>query len=78
MATRTTLALDDDILAAAKSLAEFQHKTIGEVISSLSRKGLTPSQPAAAFRNGVPQFPIQPGARISTPELIKELMDETP
>ena len=32
---RTTLAIDDDVLAVAKHLAEREQKTIGEVISSL-------------------------------------------
>jgi hypothetical protein len=75
---RTTLTIDDDILAAARDLADFQRKTVGEVLSALARKGLMPSEPAAATRNGIPQLPIQPGAGISTPELIRQLMDELP
>jgi hypothetical protein len=75
---RTTLTIDDDILAAARDLADFQQKTVGAVLSSLARKGLTPPQPAPVMRNGIPQLPIQPGAGISTPELIRQLMDELP
>jgi hypothetical protein len=30
---RTTLAIDDDILAAARERADFERKTVGEVIS---------------------------------------------
>ena len=37
---RTTLAIDDDILVAAKHLAEREHKSVGEVISALARQGL--------------------------------------
>ena len=37
---RTTLAIDDDVLAASKSLAERQHTTLGEVISELARQAL--------------------------------------
>lgn len=75
---RTTLAIDDDVLAAARSLAEQQDKTIGEVISELVRKALTPVDPAPTYRNGIRLFPIQPGARIVTMELVNRLRDELP
>jgi len=75
---RTTLTIDDDVLEAARERAEFERKTIGEVISSLARKGLTPEESAPIYRNGIRLLPIQPGAEISTVEMIKELMDETP
>ena len=75
---RTTLTIDDDILEAARERADFERKTIGEVISSLARQGLCPPQQTLKFRNGVPLLPIQPGAKSATIELIKELMDETP
>jgi hypothetical protein len=38
---RTTLAIDDDVLAAARRLAEHEQKSIGEVVSSLARQGLS-------------------------------------
>jgi|HubBroStandDraft_5_1064220.scaffolds.fasta_scaffold73001_3 hypothetical protein len=75
---RTTLTIDDDILEAARERADFERKTVGEVLSALARKGLCPPQPVQTFRNGVPLLPIQPGAKSATLELIKELMDETP
>ena len=37
---RTTLAIDDDVLAAAKALAELQDRSLGEVISDLARRAL--------------------------------------
>lgn len=73
---RTTLAIDDDILTAARELADFQQKSVGEVISSLVRKALMPSQPAAATQDGVPQFPIQPGSKPVTLEIVNRLRDE--
>jgi hypothetical protein len=36
---RTTLAIDDDVLAAAWHLAERDRKSVGEVISALARQG---------------------------------------
>jgi hypothetical protein len=75
---RTTLTIDDDILLAARERANFERKTVGEVISSLARKGLCPTESTPVYRNGIRLLPVQPSAGISTPELIKELMDELP
>ena len=76
---RTTLAIDDDILAAAKHLAERDRKTVGEVVSALARQGLSCGSRAARIeRNGVP---LLPGRRSATPvtlELINQLRDEPP
>ena len=38
---RTTLDIDDDLLAAAKELARRERKSAGQVVSELMRKGLT-------------------------------------
>jgi hypothetical protein len=40
VATRTTLALDDDVLAAAKAIAQRDRRSTGEVISDLARQGI--------------------------------------
>ena len=37
---RTTLDIDDDILQAAKELAEYEGKTAGELLSDLTRRGI--------------------------------------
>lgn len=73
---RTTLAIDDDILAAARELAETQQKTIGEVISSLAREALRPSPRDAGTRNGLPLLPVRPGAMPVTSELVRQLEQE--
>lgn len=75
---RTTLAIDDDVLAAAKELAQAQDKTVGEVISSLTRQALTKTVFSKKYRNGIPLLPIQPGAGIATMELVNKLRDELP
>ena len=59
---RTTLTIDDDVLAAAKGLAARQRKSIGEVISALTRQALRPAVPRGEVRNGVPLLPVRPGA----------------
>ena len=73
---RTTLSIDDDVLAAAKGLASLQHKSVGEVISELTRKALRPNVQKSKARNGVPLLPVRSGATAVTPELINQLRDE--
>ena len=76
---RTTLAIDDDILAAARSLAERQSKSVGEVISALARQGLErPSAGAPELRNGVPLLPARTGNVAVTMEFVNQLRDELP
>jgi len=38
---RTTLDLDDDVLASAKEIARRENKTAGQVLSELARQALT-------------------------------------
>ena len=50
---RTTLDIDDDVLAAAKERAAGQKTTTGKVISDLARQGLTrPAAGSLIERNG--------------------------
>ncbi len=76
---RTTLAIDDDILAAAKHLAEREQRTLGEVISSLARQALTRTARAAGGeRNGILLLPSKKSASPVTLELVNQLRDEQP
>jgi predicted DNA-binding ribbon-helix-helix protein len=63
---RTTLELDDDLLATAKQLARQQGLTIGQLISQLARQSLTARAPQKV-RNGVSLF--VPKAAASKPDL---------
>ncbi len=76
---RTTLAIDDDVLAAAKNLAERQSKSVGEVISALARQGLQrTTRGTPTVRNGVPLLPTRKTATLVTMELVNQLRDELP
>jgi hypothetical protein len=75
---RTTLDIEDDVLQAAKELAEREGSTAGRVISALARRGLTapgkktkPSQPT---RGGVPLLPSR--GEVVTLDHVQELMDQ--
>lgn len=77
---RTTLAIDDDVLEAARGLAALERRSVGEVVSDLARRGLQRELPrgAAACRNGVPLLQSSAAPRPVTMELVNRLRDETP
>ena len=76
---RTTLTIDDDVLAAARRLAEREHKSIGEVMSTLARQGLNRvTRSARPVRNGVPLLPTRKGGTRVTLDLVNQLRDEQP
>ena len=66
---RTTLDIDDDLLAAARELARREGATAGQVVSRLIRHSLTgaaalATTPARARRRSAPgfvPFPARPG-----------------
>ncbi|HXU44445.1 MAG TPA: antitoxin [Thermoanaerobaculia bacterium] len=72
---RTTLQLDEDIYRAAKSLSESENRSLGEVVSSLARRGLAPVRPVSE-RNGLPIFVVPPDARPVTTEMLKAALDD--
>jgi hypothetical protein len=71
---RTTLNIDDDVLRAARSLAASQGKSIGEVISSLVRRSLSPG--AVVRRQGFPMFQVEEGAPPITSEMVRQARDD--
>ena len=81
---RTTLAIDDDVLAIARHQAERERKSVGEVISALARQGLHRSAALpAVVRNGLPLLPLKPlkpaSAMAVTPvtlEWVNQLRDD--
>ena len=74
---RTTLAIDDDVLAAAKGMAARQRISVGAAISTLARQALqrSSSTGATGMRNGIPLLPLRPDATPVTPELVNQLRD---
>jgi len=75
---RTTLSIDDDVLLAAKSLAQRQRKPLGEVISALARHALRNKAQRGKARNGVPLLTTKTGAAPVTMELVNQLRDDLP
>ncbi len=52
---RTTIDIDDDLLAAAKELARRENTTAGQIVSRLLREGLTGVRTASAVRREGPR-----------------------
>ena len=77
---RTTLAIDDDVLLAARHLAERHGRSMGEVISTLARQGLQGDAPrkAETVRNGVPLLQRRKSSLAVTLDLVNQLRDEQP
>ena len=73
---RTTLTIDDDILLAAKTLAEQRRVSIGTVISQLARDGLNPD-PTVRYEIDIPVFDVREGASIFGPDDVDRVQEET-
>ena len=73
---RTTLALDDDVLMAARAIAEREQRTIGAVVSDLARKSLN-DRPTYKTRNGIPLLRKREGSSVViTMELVNSLRND--
>ncbi len=75
---RTTLTIDDDVLAMARALAERRKKTLGAVVSDMLRQALYSSEQVFETRNGIPLLPRRPDGVPVTPEMVNDLRDELP
>jgi Arc/MetJ family transcription regulator len=75
LAMRTTIEIDDDLLAAVRSLGAQRGQTLGRVICALLRKALRPSR-RRDVRNGVRVFESVRGAPVPTLELVNAARDE--
>jgi hypothetical protein len=73
---RTTLAIDDDVLAAAKEIASHGRTSVGEVISELARRALQPAKSAKSARNGVPLLRVALNTPRVTSALVRKLNEE--
>lgn len=74
---RTTLTIDDDVLAAAKQYASSRGISVGDALSQLARASLVERR-RYATRNGVLLLPAPQSAGQATLEEVNRLRDETP
>jgi hypothetical protein len=71
---RTTLNIDDDVVAAARDLAADQRRSLGSIISDLARRGLTPARVDSA--DGLPVIRVPPGTPAITPSMVRRALDD--
>lgn len=79
---RTTLDIDDDVLQAAKELAQYESKTAGQVLSDLVRRGLLcknsheqeSRDDPFVFKDGLPVLRSRGG--IVTNDMVKRIQQE--
>jgi hypothetical protein len=71
---RTTLELDDDVVAAAKELAAIERRSLGSVVSELARRGLTPAKVDVA--GDLPVIRVPENTPPITPEMVRRALDE--
>jgi hypothetical protein len=75
---RTTLDIEDDVLQAAKELAQRDGGTAGKIISTLARRGLAGSpakqKKSPGTRGGVPLLASR--GEVVTLERVQNLMDQ--
>ncbi len=65
---RTTLDIADDVLFAAKEIAQREKKSLGQTISELARRGFTQPADANAYETGnnAPSGALRASERLAT------------
>lgn len=75
---RTTLTLDDEVLAYARARAQSERIPLGEAVSRLAREGIAaqgrPTSPPASTRSRFALLPAR--AETITSEHVRSLMDQ--
>lgn len=72
---RTTIRLDDDILAFAKRYSESRSLNLGKAISDLVRRGID-APPRTKIVNGIHVFDVPPDSPKVTTEHVLRLEDD--
>ena len=72
---RTTLTIDDDVLAAAKQFADSRGLTLGEAVSQLARATLTERR-RFDTRNGIVLLPASSTAAPASLDDVNALRDD--
>jgi hypothetical protein len=73
---RTTLNIDPVVLAAARSLADQEHLSLGAAVSRLAMRGLRPAQ--TGHRGGFPVLSPTDPDRLITDDLVARYRDDEP
>lgn len=66
--------IDEDVVAAARQLAQGERRSLGSVISELARRGLTPARVEAD--DELPVIRVPAGTPPITPGMVRRALDE--
>lgn len=69
---RTTLDLDEAVLAAARTIAAERRISLGAAVSLLARRGLAPADPVG----DLPTFAVSASAAPLTPEDVARALED--
>lgn len=72
---RTTLRIDDDVLAAAKARAQARSESVGKALSELARKGARTEMPVKRV-GGLVIFQLPADSPPVTMDLVRRLEGE--
>jgi hypothetical protein len=73
---RTTLKIDDDLYQAAKSIAEVENKTVGQVVSALMRKAIL-SRDYCENTDDMPAFHVSENASLITLRMVCDANEDS-
>lgn len=71
---RTTVNLDEDVLQAAKAIAEARGVSLGKALSDLARRGATALEPMVQ-RNGFYLFPVDDSCPRFGPDEVRAALE---
>lgn len=71
---RTTLDIDEDVVAAARELAATERRSLGSVVSELARRGLTPGR--VDVDGDLPVIRVPTGTPPITPDMVRQALDD--
>ena len=74
---RTTVTIDNDVLAVAKALAERNGTSLGRALSELARRGFRGMPPTPGLESGA-VFDVPPDARPITSEDVRSALTDWP
>ena len=75
---RTTVTIDDDVLAVARALAERRRSSLGSALSELARRGFKGNPAESDGKGGVPVFRVSVDAGPITSDDVYRALNEWP
>ena len=75
---RTTVTIDDDVLAVARALAQTDGSSLGSALSTLARRGFRRAEIDDDDEDDVPTFRVAPESAPITSEDVRKALSDWP